>query len=76
MCGDFCSVAWQLTTRGKLRILLDSSKVELATVSLVLLYLLVIVIDIALPDVAFPCDADVKDAWQVRRLLVGKGRSG
>ncbi|KAL1503544.1 hypothetical protein AB1Y20_012023 [Prymnesium parvum] len=54
----------KLTCRGKLRVLLDSSKVELFTVSLVLVYLLFIVIDIALPDVAFPCDAELKDTWQ------------
>jgi len=49
--------------RARLRRISEDPKVELATVSVVLFYLLIIVIDIVVPDLAFPCDENMQDSW-------------
>lgn len=50
-----------------MRILSETPKVELMTVALVLLYMVVIVSDIAIPDIfyfLFECDDQLKDNWR------------
>jgi hypothetical protein len=62
----------QLSLRQRLRILSEAPKVELATIGIVLIYLVIIVADITVPilaDIAtddnpFTCDETVKKTWQ------------